>query len=206
MNGLILRNRSGILLVPKSHPLTNCIVPYFNPSYMIPQTLMNVRRLASVRTGAVRTSLVLTAACATRASSHLQTAKAAVVSKAYLIFACHDLDRVAQWDESMVSERWKWRIQKVLICRFEQSAFSTFFPKQTLMSARIPGCVLTATASTQRAPSSVSATQDTSARRKEATVKAWFIQQAMHFNRVHAEPMCSYLSPRAAALTVTARH
>lgn len=40
--------------------------------------LMSVRSQASVLTGAVRTSPALTAACAMRASSHLQTAKCAV--------------------------------------------------------------------------------------------------------------------------------
>lgn len=43
------------------------------------QTLMSVRNLESVLTGAVKTSLVLTVACATRAFSQIQTAKAAVV-------------------------------------------------------------------------------------------------------------------------------
>lgn len=148
---------------------------------MFPQTLMNVRRSASVLTGAVRTSLVLTAACATRASSHLQTAKAAAVSKAYLISACLNLDQVARRSELMVSEWWNWRIQGSCSADLNRVHFSPF-PKQTLMSARTPGCVLTAAASTQKAPSSVSATQDTSAHRKEATVKAWIIQQAMHFN------------------------
>lgn len=47
---------------------------------MFHQTLMSVRNLASVLTVAVRTSLVRTVACATRASFHLQTAKCAVVS------------------------------------------------------------------------------------------------------------------------------
>lgn len=41
---------------------------------------MSVRSLASVLMAAVRTSLVLTAACAMRASSHLQTVKVVAVS------------------------------------------------------------------------------------------------------------------------------
>ena len=45
---------------------------------------MNVRNPASVQTGAVRTFLVLTVACATRASSTLQTAKVAVVNDEHL--------------------------------------------------------------------------------------------------------------------------
>lgn len=75
--------------------LHHCIIPYFNLSYAFHQTLMNVRSLASVLTGAVRTSLVLTAACATRASSHPQTAKAAAVSYAHLTFTWPYLDSAA---------------------------------------------------------------------------------------------------------------
>lgn len=72
--------------------LHHCNLTYFNLSHTFHQTLMSVRSLASVLMGAVRTSLVLTAACATRASSHLQTAKVAVVRKACLTFTGHYLD------------------------------------------------------------------------------------------------------------------
>lgn len=71
-----------------------------------------------------------------------------------------------------------------------------FPPKQTLMSVRTSGCVLMATASIQKAPSSASATRDTSAHRKAATAKAWIIQQTVYFNTVQVEPICNYLSPK----------
>lgn len=51
------------------------------------------------------------------------------------------------------------------------------------MSARMLGCVPTDVASTQKAPSIASATQDISEHRKAATVKAWILnlRQALSF-------------------------
>ena len=72
--------------------LHHCDVASFNLSRTFLQTLTSVRSPASVLMAAVRTSLVLTAASATRASSHLQTAKAAVVSPANLSLTWHHID------------------------------------------------------------------------------------------------------------------
>lgn len=63
------------------------------------------------------------------------------------------------------------------------------------MSVRTSGFALMATASIQKAPSSASATRDTSAHRKAATAKAWIIQQTLYFSSVHMEHMYSYSSP-----------
>ncbi len=147
-------------------------VPSVNVSCTYHQTSMSVRSRASVLTGAARTSLVLTAACATKASSHYQTAKAAVVSNAYW----------TRLSSHYATERyWRSFVLQIYTC----SMFS--LSKQTLMSVRTTGCVLTATASIQRAPSSVSATQDTSAHRKAATVKARVIQQILDLKIIHME-------------------
>lgn len=79
-------------LAPSIDQLPLCCITVINLLLMFHQTLMSVRSLASVLMGAVRTSLVLTAACAMRVSSHLLTAKVAVVSNAYLIFTWLYLD------------------------------------------------------------------------------------------------------------------
>lgn len=57
-------------------------------------------------------------------------------------------------------------------------------PEQTLMSARTSGCAPTAAASTQKAPSSASATLDSSARRKAATAKAQIAQPKRNYRKL----------------------
>lgn len=91
---------------------------------------MSVRSPASVLMGAVRTSLVLTAACAMRASSHLQTAKAAVVSNtdftftlSYFLFFIF-YNAVESFNSHMYEELVI--IKGRVVCRFTQIACFSF--------------------------------------------------------------------------------